>query len=148
MMHQDPHFLGWLRRNEMLPPTPEELDRLYLEHDAFVARGIEWDNEQKLIIEEFKQKKKELDDKYDRSLLTEGTEWTPGKSATERMNEELDEYASKDETTMVVLSEIDQEEQFYLAEYDKLYKKDKEGNKDVNKLALQELKRAHYYFSY
>jgi hypothetical protein len=45
MMHQDPHFLGWLRRNEMLPPTPEELDRLYLEHDAFVARGIEWDNE-------------------------------------------------------------------------------------------------------
>jgi len=37
--------LGWLRRNEILPPTPDELERLYLEHDAFVARGMEWDNE-------------------------------------------------------------------------------------------------------
>jgi len=34
--HQDPHFVGWLRRNEILPPTPEKLEELYLEHDAFI----------------------------------------------------------------------------------------------------------------
>jgi NADH:ubiquinone oxidoreductase subunit len=42
---QDPHFLGWLRRNEQIAPTPETLEQLYIEHDAFVERGIEWDNE-------------------------------------------------------------------------------------------------------
>jgi len=30
----------------LIAPTPEELERLYLEHDAFVQRGLEWDNEQ------------------------------------------------------------------------------------------------------
>ena len=40
---QDPHFVGWLRKNEILPPTPEELERLYLEHDAFIQRALEWD---------------------------------------------------------------------------------------------------------
>ena len=24
--HQDPHFIGWLRRNELMAPTPEELE--------------------------------------------------------------------------------------------------------------------------
>jgi NADH:ubiquinone oxidoreductase subunit len=43
--NQDPHFLGWLRRNQILPPTQEELERLYIEHDAFVQKGIEWDEE-------------------------------------------------------------------------------------------------------
>ena len=70
--HQDPHFIGWLRKNEVLPPTPEELERLYLEHDAFIQRGIAWDEEQKLIIEEFDRKKKELDEKYDREPLSLG----------------------------------------------------------------------------
>ena len=56
----------------MLPPTPEELERLYLEHDAFIQRGIAWDEEQKLIIEEFDRKKKELDEKYDREPLSLG----------------------------------------------------------------------------
>ena len=65
--HQDPHFLGWLRRNEILPPSPDELERLYLEHDAFIQKGIEWDTEQKVMINEFNNQKKELDKKYDRS---------------------------------------------------------------------------------
>lgn len=28
--HNDPHFLGWLFRQDILPPTPEELEKLYL----------------------------------------------------------------------------------------------------------------------
>jgi NADH:ubiquinone oxidoreductase subunit len=31
----DPHFVGWLHRQDVLPPTPEELEKLYLDHDAF-----------------------------------------------------------------------------------------------------------------
>lgn len=38
--HIDPHFLGWLRKNDLLPPTPEQLEKAYLEHDAFVERGL------------------------------------------------------------------------------------------------------------
>jgi hypothetical protein len=34
--HQDPHFVGWLQRQDILPPTPEELEKLYLDHDAFM----------------------------------------------------------------------------------------------------------------
>jgi NADH:ubiquinone oxidoreductase subunit len=41
----DPHFLDWLNRREMLPPSPDELEKMYLEHDAFVARAIDWDHE-------------------------------------------------------------------------------------------------------
>jgi NADH:ubiquinone oxidoreductase subunit len=33
--HQDPHFLSWQRRQDILPPTPEALEKAYLEHDAF-----------------------------------------------------------------------------------------------------------------
>ncbi len=28
--HIDPHFVGWLHRRELLAPTPEELEKLYL----------------------------------------------------------------------------------------------------------------------
>ena len=33
-------------------------------------------------------------------------------------------------------------------EYDKVYKKDTDGNKDLNKLAIHDLKKAHYFFAY
>ena len=33
-------------------------------------------------------------------------------------------------------------------EYDKLYAKDQQGNKDLNRLAIEELKKAHYFFAY
>ena len=47
---QDVHFLGWLRKNEMFAPTPEELEQLYLEHDAFQERALAWDkNELKML---------------------------------------------------------------------------------------------------
>jgi len=56
--HIDPHFIGWLRRNEMLAPTMEELEKLYLKHDAFIERGIQWDREQEMIIEEWDRKRR------------------------------------------------------------------------------------------
>ena len=41
--------------------------------------------------------------------------------ANERFNEEIEEFASKDENTLMVLSEIDELEQTYLHEYDKVF---------------------------
>ena len=60
----DPHFIGWLRKNELIAPTPEELEKLYLEHDAFIERGIEWDRKERIMIETYEAKRKELDEKY------------------------------------------------------------------------------------
>ena len=47
-----------------------------MDHDAFRERALTWDNEQRLMVEEYQRRKKELDDKFDRdkqSLLPDGT---------------------------------------------------------------------------
>ncbi len=51
--HIDPHFLGWLRRNDILPPTPEALEKAYLEHDAFKERALQWDKNEELYIRQW-----------------------------------------------------------------------------------------------
>lgn len=148
--------MGWLRRNEILPPTPEELERLYLEHDAFVQKGLEWDEDQVAMIEEFKIRKAELDDKYDREVLKVGLgpkSWVPGTKA-EEVEPDYKEYDGTgneeelSETSLAVMSELDIIEKTYLTEYEKVYLKDKEDNKDLNHLAIEELKRAQYFFAY
>lgn len=48
----------------------------------------------------------------------------------------------------MVLTEFEQMEQTYLDEYHKLHAKDKANNKDLNKMALTELKQAHLFFAY
>ena len=48
----------------------------------------------------------------------------------------------------MVLSEIDELEKTFMDEYDKLYAKDQKDNKDLNRLAIAELKKAHYFFAY
>ena len=63
--HIDPHFLGWLRRNDMLPPTPEALEKAYLEHDAFKERALQWDKSDELYLKEWRARKEELDQKYE-----------------------------------------------------------------------------------
>ena len=46
------------------------------------------------------------------------------------------------------MTELDIMEKNYLQEYEKVYLKDQEGNKDLNNLAIEELKRAQYFFAY
>lgn len=82
--------------------------------------------------------------------------WIPGTKAEpleplpadELFKSELDNFAETDEKTLMVLTEVDLAEKYYLDEYHKVFKKDKEDNKDLNKLALQELKSAHLFFAY
>lgn len=47
----------------MIAPTPEELEQLYLKHDAFVERGLEWDQNELDMIRAWDEKKLELDEK-------------------------------------------------------------------------------------
>ena len=35
-----------------------------------------------------------------------------------------------------------------MEEYERIYNKDRDGNKDFNKNAITELKQAHYFFAY
>jgi len=53
-----------------------------------------------------------------------------------------------DPASLQVIDEIDSMEKLYLEEYHKVYDKDKEAGKDLNNLAIEELKRAHYFFEY
>ena len=48
----------------------------------------------------------------------------------------------------MVVSEIDQLEKTFMEEYDRVYAKDQQANKDLNRLAINELKKAHYIFAY
>ncbi|CDW72353.1 ndufa12 domain containing protein [Stylonychia lemnae] len=149
--HIDPHFLGWLRRNDNQPPTQHELERLYLEHDAFIERAIAWDEEQRVMIEEYKEKMKILEEKYEREkfqFLEQGEQmlkienWVPGSQP-----KQLD--ADEPETSAVIeMTEIDKLEIMYFEEYKKIREKDKEKNKDFNILMYDELKQAKYYFEY
>lgn len=68
--------------------------------------------------------------------------------ASERFSEELEDFAKSDEKTIVVVTALDELEQIYIKEFDKIIEKDKKANKDLNKLAILELKRASYYFHY
>lgn len=46
-----------------MAPTPEELEQLYLKHDAFIERSLAWDKKELQMIEAWEEKKKELDEK-------------------------------------------------------------------------------------
>jgi len=76
--HIDPHFVSWLHKQDLLPPTPEELELKYIEHEQFIQRCIAYDKEQKLIMDEWRKKKEELDKEYERGQLDAGTSsWDP-----------------------------------------------------------------------
>ena len=62
---------------------------MYLEHDAFVERAIEWDKNEIQIIEAWDAKKKELDEKYPdtRQLVGEVQAWNPSMPKIDLANE-------------------------------------------------------------
>ena len=79
------------------------------------------------MINEFNTKKKELDEKYDRTSLDEPRSWVPGTKAekveADKLEYEVDELT--DEHSIAMITEMDNLEQTYLKEYEKVYAKDK-----------------------
>ena len=65
----------------MIAPTPEKLEQMYLEHDAFIERAIEWDRNELQMIRDWESKKQELDHKFadQRQQLTQTQSFDPSK---------------------------------------------------------------------
>jgi len=131
------HFIGWLRRNELFAPTPEELEQLYLDHDAFQERALEWDKKEQLLIAEYERQKR-LNQTEEPAQVEEGEQnvqsWDPSKG-------------KDDEGEVAVVSEIDQIEQEYLKEYYDLVEKDKAAGKDFNKLRHDQMMDYQFEFA-
>eukprot|EP00347_Sterkiella_histriomuscorum_P001917 403370172 len=155
----DPHFVGWLHRRDNQPPTPEELEKLYLEHDAFLERALNWDEEQIVMIEDYQRKKKQLEEKYEKEkfqLLEQGDQmfklenWVPGtKPSSFYENGKQDNQLVEVGTSEIMeVNEIDMLERMFFEEYKMISEKDKDRNKDFNRLAYEEMKLAKYYFNY
>ena len=69
--------------------------------------------------------------------------WVPSKEPPKPL--EADEVES---SAVVELTDIDILEKMYFEEYKQIKEKDKNKNKDFNKLMYDELKQAKYYFEY
>ena len=54
----DTHFFDWLYQKKAFPPTPNELEQLYLEDEERVQRSIEWDRQEEAKQIAFKRKQK------------------------------------------------------------------------------------------
>jgi hypothetical protein len=85
----------------MIPPTPEDLEQMYLEHDAFRERALQWDKNEDLYLREWQARKAELDAKYEERKLLQSPDdeqlvesWQPGTQLQE--NTELLEMSEID----------------------------------------------------
>lgn len=77
----------------------------------------------------FDNKKKELDDKYNRAKMDQLEEWVPGTKAIEPKPEVMNSLIEVnnqeyDENSIALISEIDDMEKRYHEEYEKVYSKD------------------------
>lgn len=76
----DPYMLSWLERRRNIPPTQEELEKMYLDNEEFQRRGLEWDRKEQALIDEWKRKQKEALDKEKKETkaIGEGNNFSPG----------------------------------------------------------------------
>lgn len=80
------------------------------------------------MLSAFDNKKKELDEKYNRVRMDQLEEWVPGTKAQpllEVKDSQIEiEDQEYDENSLAIISEIDEMEQKYHEEYEKVYAKD------------------------
>ena len=88
----------------MLPPTPEALEQMYLEHDAFREKALQWDKNEELWIKEWEARKKELDQQYESRQLNAGEN---GEQTVESWDPSKPKHEVKENTDLVKMSEID-----------------------------------------
>jgi len=115
----DVHFISWLHRRQQLPPTPEDLERLYMTHDDFIKRGIEWDKKEKeisqlyqknkkvnLIDQEIKKEKAALEGKL---KVTSSDDFTPEKWIAPKRKEKRNYEVPHHDVNLLKSLEIDLE---------------------------------------
>jgi len=88
-------MVRWLSRRELIPPSQEELEKMYIEQEEFERRGLEWDRKENKLIEEYKKKQKDALDRERKETksIGEGDSFQPGKweksaTALEKIKEE------------------------------------------------------------
>lgn len=100
------------------------------------------------MIEEYKEKKKELDIKFGREQeqIEAGKQFEPSKWVPEltKMKEANEQKGLKSPR----LAFIDNLETAYAEEYKLVTEKDFNENKDPNDLAFEQVKKATYYFEF
>lgn len=76
----DPFMMSWLQKRRLVPPTQEELEKMYIENEEFQRRGLEWDRKEQAMIDEWKRKQKEAieSEKKETKAIGEGETFTPG----------------------------------------------------------------------
>ena len=116
---------------------------MYLDHDAFQERALQWDKEEKKMIEQYRKTKEYLDqiEKEEKKLIEEGKKPDPSKWIP---NAPKEQHASQ----IIPISDIDKLEKLFFDEYEKVLSKDDTKNKDFNRVAYEEGKKARYYFEY
>ena len=76
--HIDIHFVDWLFQRTAFPPTPNELNQLYLEDDRRTQRAIEWDKQENEKQVAYREKIKHLKKNEEQLLLEANSENSKG----------------------------------------------------------------------
>lgn len=89
----DPYMMSWLQRRRQNPPSQEELEKMYLDNEEFQRRGLEWDRKEQALIDEWKKRQKEVEDKERKETKALGTGETFEPGVWERKKIDKEENA-------------------------------------------------------
>lgn len=77
---EDPTMQGWLQGRRENPPSQEELEKIYIQEEELVRRGIEWDKKERKLIEEYRKKRENalMEEREETKAIGEGENFQPG----------------------------------------------------------------------
>jgi hypothetical protein len=76
----DPLMLSWLQKRRAVPPTQEELEKMYIEQEEFSRRGLEWDRQEQAMIDAWKSRQQAAiaQERKETGAVGEGENFQPG----------------------------------------------------------------------
>lgn len=77
---EDPTMQGWLQGRRESPPSQEELERIYIQEEELVRRGLEWDSKERKLIEEYRTRRDNAlsQEREETKAIGEGENFQPG----------------------------------------------------------------------
>ena len=104
---EEPLMTSWLRRQRFTPITQEELEKMYLDQEEFIRRGLEWDRKEQALIDEWKKKQREAIDneRKETKAIGEGSEFTPG-TWDRKPKTEISTQADSEQKNLTIKNEL------------------------------------------
>jgi len=143
----DPHFIPWLHHRADRPPTPSELQMLYLEDTQRKRKAIAWDETQRELLRNAKEKanlfaqkekQKVLSQNENSDLLLEETRSYKFKEVDhKKINDTVNEFKGEPEIDLKVLRKIIAKEEQKIMRY----KEDKENTRKYIENAVDKMQR-------